>query len=72
MNEDIASCIAGFLGEEIWDSAAATRSSSARTSGAAAVNIGGVTSGSPPPPLLPFRRYMALPSLKTVRFNCVT
>ncbi len=54
MNEDIASCIAGFLGkEEIWGADASTRSSSVRTSGAAIVSIGDVTSGSPPPPPTP-------------------
>ncbi len=46
MNEDIASCIAGFLGEETWS---ATRLSSGRTSGAT-VSIGDVTSGSHPQP----------------------
>ncbi len=45
MNEDIASCIAGFLGEEAWS---ATRSSSGHKSGAA-VSIGDGTSGSSHP-----------------------
>ncbi len=45
MNEDIVSCIAGFLGEETWST---PRSSSGRTSDVA-VSIGGVTSVSPHP-----------------------